>query len=232
MILIIESSGKNCSVAVAENNNCLFLKEELSTEGYIHTEKLHTFIENALDFVQTHNGELKAIAVSEGPGSYTGLRYGVSAAKGLCVAQKLPLIAVNPFRAMLECLKSQHNLSSVNIAMMDARRQEVFQQCFDEEGNEISSVEAKIIDTETKYDKALWFGDGADKLKNLNLIPEHISFEKNILPSAKFHVLEACKKYEEKSFEDVAYFVPFYLKDFKTTVAKPKFSIKGVGKSV
>ena len=98
MILIIESSGKNCSVAIAENKQCLFLEEELSSEGYIHTEKLHSFIEKALEFVKEHKAELKAIAVSEGPGSYTGLRYGVSAAKGLCVAQNLPLIAVNPFK--------------------------------------------------------------------------------------------------------------------------------------
>lgn len=232
MILIIESSGKNCSVAIAENKQCLFLEEELSTEGYIHTEKLHSFIEKALEFVKEQKAELKAIAVSEGPGSYTGLRYGVSAAKGLCVAQNLPLIAVNPFKSMLELLKSKQSLFAKNIAMMDARRQEVFQQAFNEEGNSISKVEAKVIESESTCDKALWFGDGADKLKNLDLIPENVSIVENILPSAKFHVLEACKKYEEKSFENVAYFVPFYLKDFKTTVAKPKFSIKGVGKSV
>lgn len=232
MILIIESSGKNCSVAIAENKHCLFLEEELSIEGYIHTEKLHSFIEKALEFVKEQKAELKAIAVSEGPGSYTGLRYGVSAAKGLCVAQNLPLIAVNPFKAMLELLKSKQSLFAKNIAMMDARRQEVFQQAFNEEGNSISKVEAKVIESESTYDKALWFGDGADKLKNLDLIPENVSIVENILPSAKYHAKEACEKLTGEDFEDVAYFVPFYLKDFKTTVAKPKFSIKGVGKSV
>lgn len=231
-ILIIESTGYNCSVAIVTNTgNMLCCVETLSKENYIHSEKLHTFIEQALSKAQLSFKDLTAVAVSKGPGSYTGLRYGVSAAKGLCAALNIPLMACNPFKAMLAMYKQQNGALNNNTAtMLDARRQEVFVQCFDASGEIISDVKAEIIDANHNYKNHVWIGDGADKFAGTEIENSGVTIAKNIVPSAAFHTAEACEKFNNKNFEDVAYFVPFYLKDFVATKPKVKFSIKGIPK--
>lgn len=230
-ILIIESTGYNCSVALCnEHAEVLGFVEELSTEQYIHTEKLHRFIGDCLLQVGFSFSDLDAVAVSQGPGSYTGLRYGVSAAKGFCAALDIPLISVNPFRAMLELYLSQVPKHNGKVAaMIDARREEVFVQCFDlAEGSE-SEVKALIVDDNHGLQNHIWIGDGADKFMNSE-IQKTVSIHKGVHTSAVHHAKEAANKFVANSFEDLAYFVPFYLKDFVATKPKTKFSIKGIPK--
>lgn len=230
-ILIIESTGYNCSVALCnEHAQVLECIEERSTEQYIHTEKLHRFIGDCLLKAGKSFSDLDAVAVSQGPGSYTGLRYGVSAAKGFCSALDIPLIAVNPFKAMLAMYLNQvtkHN--GLVAAMIDARREEVFLQSFDLTNNTASEVKAEIIDDEHQLQNHIWIGDGADKFVGSE---QHVglAIHQGVHTSAVFHAQEAAGKFVNKEFEDLAYFVPFYLKDFVATKPKTKFSIKGIPK--
>lgn len=233
-IIVIESTGYNCSIAIInEEGKVHSCVEERSTEQYIHTEKLHRFIGNCLQDLSLTFSDLSAVAVSQGPGSYTGLRYGVSAAKGLCSALDLPLIALNPFQAMVENYKAVagENTSTKVAAMIDARRHEVFIQTFDFNAKTNSEVTALIVDENHNLQNHTWIGDGADKFVGLEGIGvENISFFTGIFTSAKYHALEASQKFNAQQFEDRAYFVPFYLKDFVATKPKTKFSIKGIPK--
>lgn len=230
-ILIIESTGYNCSVALCnENGEVLGSVEERSLEQYIHTEKLHRFIGDCLIQVGLSFSDLSAVAVSQGPGSYTGLRYGVSAAKGFCTALDIPLIAVNPFQAMLEMYFSQVEIHNGKIAaMIDARREEVFVQSFDMANNTSSEVTALIVDENHGLQNHIWIGDGADKFVTYESYGS-ISIHPDIYTKAIHHAKEASEKYRSGTFEDLAYFVPFYLKDFVATKPKVKFSIKGIPK--
>jgi tRNA threonylcarbamoyladenosine biosynthesis protein TsaB len=231
-ILIIESTGYNCSVAICNEQGevpgCI---EELSTEQYIHTEKLHRFIGDCLLQLELSFSDLDAVAVSQGPGSYTGLRYGVSAAKGFCSALDIPLISVNPFRAMLAMYSSKHEEQHAGkvAAMIDARREEVFIQTFDLDNDSYSEVKALIVDEQHGLENHVWIGDGADKFAGVDKY-NAIEIHKGIYTSAVFHAREAAAKFVAKDFEDLAYFVPFYLKDFVATKPKTKFSIKGIPK--
>lgn len=233
-IIIIESTGYNCSIAIVdEQGKVLSCVEERSTEQYIHTEKLHRFIGNCLQELNLTFSDLSAVAVSQGPGSYTGLRYGVSAAKGLCSALDLPLIALNPFQAMVENYKAVAGAKEATkiAAMIDARRHEVFVQTFDLETQTKSEVSALIVDENHTLSDFVWIGDGADKFVELEgLDLGNVTIYPNIFTSAKYHALEASEKFNAKQFEDRAYFVPFYLKDFVATKPKTKFSIKGIPK--
>jgi tRNA threonylcarbamoyladenosine biosynthesis protein TsaB len=230
-ILIIESTGYNCSVALCnENGKVLGFVEELSTEQYIHTEKLHRFIGDCLLEVGLSFSDIDAVAVSQGPGSYTGLRYGVSAAKGFCSALDIPLISVNPFRAMLAMYFSQVEAHQGKVAaMIDARREEVFVQTFDLANNTFTEVKALIVDENHGLENHIWIGDGADKFI-ASSAHQSITFHKGIHTSAVHHAEEASRKFVANEVEDLAYFVPFYLKDFVATKPKTKFSIKGIPK--
>lgn len=232
-ILIIESTGHNCSVAICNDEGHIIASvEENSREGYIHSEKLHPFIEKALKEAKLLYSNIDAIAVSEGPGSYTGLRYGVSAAKGFCAALNIPLIACNPFKAMVAKYQSKasNNVKPI-AAMIDARRQEVFMQCFSASGNVLNDVKAYILDEKHGYKNHVWIGDGADKFIGGFIDNSDIEIFQDILPSASYHIGEACNKFKKKDFVNVAYFVPFYLKDFVATKPKTKFSIRGIPKA-
>lgn len=212
-ILNLETSTKNCSVSVAKDGELFILCEE-ATDGYQHAEKLHVFIQWALEAEGLRLEQMDAIAVGKGPGSYTGLRIGVSAAKGLCFALHKPLIAINSLEIMAQTDVTDFDYI---IPMTDARRKEVYTAIFDTKLNGISPTEAKILD-ENSYqeyaDKKLVFvGDGAEKASEI-LALEKATFIPKILPSAKDMCGLAEKKYQAKAFEDVAYFEPFYLKDF------------------
>ncbi len=213
IILNIETATKNCSVSLAENGKTIALKE-IATEQFSHAEKLHVFIEEVLNEAQRTFKDLDAVAVSKGPGSYTGLRIGVSTAKGLCYALNLPLIAVDT----LEILANAVTVTSgVIIPMIDARRMEVFSAVFDAEKKKLRETQAEIID-ENSYQEISetihLIGDGAQKLQATLTDPKFVFHSNVVYPSTKEMSILSFEKYKISDFENVAYFEPYYLKDF------------------
>ena len=218
-ILNIETATKNCSVALAKEGKTILCKE-IAEEGYSHAERLHVFIEQIIQEVGITFKDISAIAVSQGPGSYTGLRIGVSAAKGLCYALGIPLIAVDT----LQVLASQANVSNgLIIPMLDARRMEVYSAIFTPNFENKRAVQAEII-TENSFEdlqETLYFvGDCAEKCKPILTKENHVFLEEIKYPSAKEMSFLSFGKYQNIDFVDVAYFEPYYLKDFMMTVSK------------
>lgn len=216
IILNIETATTNCSVSLSKNGNAIFTKE--INEGFTHAENLHTFISDVLKETGIKPSELNAIAVSKGPGSYTGLRIGVSAAKGLCYALSIPLIGINTLHIM-SAIASQLNTNTLLCPMLDARRMEVYTAIYDQQLNEVKATEALILSEEsvtrfTNERPISFFGDGMPKCKTLLSQFEQHRFIDGIIPSAKAMSLLSYKLFCEQKFEDVAYFEPFYLKDF------------------
>jgi len=218
-ILNIETATKNCSVAVAKDGITVLCKE-MAEEGYSHAEKLHVFIEDVLKELSLTFKDLAAVAVSQGPGSYTGLRIGVSAAKGLSFALDIPLIAVDT----LASLAAQVQVSEGCIVpMIDARRMEVYSAIFDANGKKTRTVEAEIITTDSfsEIDSTVYFiGDCAEKCKTVLTKENFVFLDDIIYPSAKEMSVLSFEKFQNNDTVDVAYLEPFYLKDFITTVSK------------
>ncbi len=215
-ILHIETSSKNCSVAISDGDQLLCLCEEVS-ENYKQSESLHTYVKWALEGAKLTLKDIEAISLGKGPGSYTGLRIGASSAKGFCYGLQIPLIATNSLETMIEpFLVMDYDLV---IPVIDARRMEVYSAVFDGlSGQMRSQTEAKILD-ESSYQeyhgkKILFVGDGAKKAKEILQLP-NAEFNDTIYPSAKYLIKKAVEKYNHKEFEDLAYFEPFYLKDFQ-----------------
>lgn len=219
-ILNIETATKNCSVSVGLDGKTIALKE-LSEEQFNHAEKLHVFIQDVLNEAEISLKNLSAIAVSKGPGSYTGLRIGVSSAKGLCYALNKPLIAVDT----LEVLAHQINIENGFIVpMIDARRMEVFTQVFNNDKEVVDEPYALIVEDINSFDKLPGeihlIGDGAQKCKTV-LNTDRFKYYENVLyPSANEMSLLSYQKYNNQNFADVAYFEPYYLKDFMLTIKK------------
>jgi tRNA threonylcarbamoyladenosine biosynthesis protein TsaB len=214
-ILHIETSSKNCSVAISDGEKLLCLCEEVS-ENYKQSESLHTFVEWALEGAEISLKDIEAVSLGKGPGSYTGLRIGAASAKGFCYGLKVPLIAVNSLETMLEPFLGQNY--DVIIPLIDARRMEVYCAVFDgNSGKMISETEAKILDEqsfkELEGKKILFVGDGAKKAEEILQI-SGADFKADVYPSAKYLIKKSVEKFNRKDFEDVAYFEPFYLKDF------------------
>lgn len=221
IILSIETATTVCSVALSKDGSVIGSRE--INEGFVHAEKLTVFIQEILKEAQLEAAQLSAVAVSSGPGSYTGLRIGASVAKGLCYALDLPLISVPTLEAMALGAISLYPNDAFYCPMIDARRMEVYCALFDAELNIISPVEAKIIDAGfmSGFSRPIiCFGDGSDKAKTLPEI-KHQFVE--CLPSAANVSVLAEKKFAMNAFENVSLFEPFYLKEF---VAGPK---KGSG---
>ncbi len=218
-ILNIETATKNCSVSLAHNGETVSLKE-INDGGYSHAEKLHEFIKDVIKESKIKITDLDAIAISKGPGSYTGLRIGVSAAKGLCFALNIPLISVNTLKSLANSVSISNGIT---IPLLDARRMEVYSEVF-KNNNSMRNVLAEIID-ETSFSEYLneyevyFLGDGAEKCKEI-ITHKNANFIDNKFPSAKEMSLLSYEKYKINDIEDVAYFEPFYLKDFLVT--KPK----------
>ncbi|UFK96689.1 tRNA (adenosine(37)-N6)-threonylcarbamoyltransferase complex dimerization subunit type 1 TsaB [Kaistella faecalis] len=215
-ILHIETSSKNCSVAISDGEKLLCVCEEVS-ENYKQSESLHAFVEWALEGAEITLKDLDAVSLGMGPGSYTGLRIGASSAKGFCYGLKIPLIAVNSMETMIEPFLDQ-NFDYI-IPLLDARRMEVYTAVFDgDSGKMLTETEAKILDEtsfqEFKDKKVIFVGDGASKAKEILQLPE-AEFNEKIYPSAKYLVKKATDKFNNSQFEDVAYFEPFYLKEFQ-----------------
>ncbi|MFD2941538.1 tRNA (adenosine(37)-N6)-threonylcarbamoyltransferase complex dimerization subunit type 1 TsaB [Flavobacterium notoginsengisoli] len=220
-ILNIETATKNCSVSVAKDGKTVVCRE-LAEEGYSHAEKLHVFIEEVIADSGISVQDLNAIAVSQGPGSYTGLRIGVSAAKGLCYALNIPLIAIDT----LQTLASQAGVSDGKIIpMLDARRMEVYSEVFNSDLTIERAIKAEIIDENSfqEYNDKLYFvGDCADKCKAV-LTKENFVFLEDVkYPSAQAMSKISFDKYQKSDTVDVAYFEPYYLKDFMITAPSKK----------
>lgn len=218
-ILNIETATKNCSVSLSKNGQTVAIKE-VSEEQFSHAEKLHLFIKEVLAFEGISLENLNAVAVSKGPGSYTGLRIGVSAAKGLCYALNIPLIAVDTLAILAEKISVD---SGIIVPMIDARRMEVFTQMYNKDYSPLSLAEALIVD-ETAFvdisENIHLIGDGALKCKTVLSDDKFVFYDDVIYPSANEMSRISYKKYVENTFEDVAYFEPYYLKDFMLTTKK------------
>ena len=212
-ILNIETATKNCSVAIARDGVTIICKE-IAEQGYSHAEKLHLFIEDVISDAAISFSDLKAIAVSQGPGSYTGLRIGVSAAKGLSYALQIPLIAVDTLESLAMQVVAKDGFI---IPMIDARRMEVYSAIFNSNKEKIREVQAQIINEDSFADiseKVYFIGDSNEKVK-LSLTKSNFVFlDNHVYPSANEMSEISFKKYIEKDFVDVAYFEPYYLKDF------------------
>lgn len=214
-ILNIETATKNCSVSLAKNGETILCRE-IAEQGYSHAEKLHVFIEEILKETSVTVQDLKAIAVSKGPGSYTGLRIGVSTAKGLCYALDIPLISIDTLQVLAQQVSVEYGLI---VPMIDARRMEVYSAIFDTNHTKIMEVQAEIL-TEESYaemtEPIYFIGDCQEKCKTVLIKDNFYFLPKIVFPSANEMSALSYRKFIKKEFEDVAYFEPFYLKDFLT----------------
>ncbi len=224
-ILNIETATKNCSVSIATNGEIVALKE-FNDGNYSHAEVLHSFILDVVKEAKIALNSIDAIAVSKGPGSYTGLRIGVSAAKGLCFSLEKPLISIETLTSLSKAICIDEG---VIVAMLDARRMEVYSAVFNKDQKEIREIKAEIIDENSfseylNHQKVYFLGDGAMKCKEI-IIHKNAIFMDAIFPSAKEMGVLSFEKYKKSDFENVAYFEPFYLKDFIVGMEKKKFTL-------
>nr|WP_287845011.1 tRNA (adenosine(37)-N6)-threonylcarbamoyltransferase complex dimerization subunit type 1 TsaB [Prevotella sp.] len=224
-ILNIETSTDVCSVAISDNGQVVFNKEDHS--GPNHAVKLGVYVDEALSFIDAHGIPLEAVAVSCGPGSYTGLRIGVSMAKGICYGRDVKLISIPTLELMaVPVLLGEHPAEedALIVPMLDARRMEVYAKVMDRALKEVRPIQADIVDAGT-YKEYLdrgtvyFFGNGAEKCMEVINHP-NARLVKGIEPLAKNMAPLAEKRFVEGKFEDVAYFVPFYLKDFVAKMPK------------
>ena len=224
-ILNIETSTDVCSVAISDNGQVVFNKEDHS--GPNHAVKLGVYVDEALSFIDAHGIPLEAVAVSCGPGSYTGLRIGVSMAKGICYGRDVKLISIPTLELMaVPVLLGEHPAEedALIVPMLDARRMEVYAKVMDRALKEVRPIQADIVDADT-YKEYLdrgtvyFFGNGAEKCMEVINHP-NARLVKGIEPLAKNMAPLAEKRFVEGKFEDVAYFVPFYLKDFVAKMPK------------
>tara|TARA_R110001592_G_scaffold294034_1_gene563752 strand:- start:796 stop:1467 length:672 start_codon:yes stop_codon:yes gene_type:complete len=220
LILNIETATTNCSVSLSKDGKTIILKEDYD-KNYSHAERLHVYIDAVLKEANVKSSQLDAIAISKGPGSYTGLRIGVSAVKGFCFALDKPMISVSTLEALARQVVCKEGII---VAMLDARRMEVYSAIFNSNYKKIRETEAEILDKSSfaaylEQGKVYFIGNGVEKTKTLITHPNAV-FIDDKLPSANEMSALAYNKYKISDFEDVAYFEPYYLKDF--VALKPK----------
>ena len=225
-ILNIETSTSVCSVAVSQEGQPIFVKEDLN--GPSHAVSLGVFVDEALSFIESHAIPLDAVAVSCGPGSYTGLRIGVSMAKGICYGKEIPLIAVSTLEVLCVPVLLYHDLpeDALLCPMIDARRMEVYTAVFDRDNRMVLDTRAEIITPDSFSDllamrKVFFFGNGSDKTRDLLASP-NACFISGVETSARHLAPLAEAAFRSGIFVNTAYFEPFYLKDFIATVPKKK----------
>lgn len=225
-ILNIETATEVCSVSISKDNEIIYYKEE--TKGPSHAVLLGVFVNDAINEMRAKNIKLDAVAVSCGPGSYTGLRIGVSEAKGLCYGLNIPLIAINTLKIMAQGIVDNKAIdnNAILCPMIDARRMEVYDLLLDTDLNEIRPTSADIINENSfadilKEKQIVFFGNGAAKCKEV-LPKQNTTFIDGIYPKASDMVKLASEAYVKQDFVDVAYFEPFYLKEFVATTPKNK----------
>ncbi len=221
-ILNIETATKNCSVSIAKNGNTQAI-QELNDGQYSHAEKLHPFIQKVINEAGITFNDLDAVAVSKGPGSYTGLRIGVSAAKGLCFAFDKPLISIETLHSLAHQVTID---KGVIVPMLDARRMEVYAAVYNANYEQVRDIKAEIINENSFQEyllkgKVYFLGDGAEKCKEV-IVHENAVFVEGKYPSAAQMAKLSYEKYKKNDIEDVAYFEPFYLKDFVVTPEKKR----------
>ena len=215
-ILNIESSTTNCSISLALDGKVIAIKEK-NDESYSHSTELHSFIDEVLKESKVSNKELSAIAVSKGPGSYTGLRIGVAAAKGICYALDLPLISVSTLLILAKQIKIDNGLI---ISVIDARRDEVYSAIFDSSYNFVRKSLPEIINKDSFQEliltnKLFFIGNGQEKCIRLIENNSNLIFSSNdTFPSSKEMAALSFEKFKNSKFEDIAYFEPDYLKNF------------------
>lgn len=237
-ILLIESTTKACSAGIATRGDLIAFREEVSTD-YSHSAFLTVFIEETLKEAGMKAGDLDAVAVSQGPGSYTGLRIGVSVAKGICFGQDIPLLAIDTMKALavtgIAHISSVHGVippasgKTLFCPMIDARRMEVYYALFDRDLLPVRETRAEVMDGQSLREEVLrdariyYFGDGAAKCRDVMMAP-NLQYVDGVHPSVRGMAREAEKRFSENHFEDLAYFEPYYLKNF--VAGKPK--VKGL----
>lgn len=215
-ILNLETATKNCSVSLAKNGKTIICKE-IAEQGYSHAEKLHFFVNDVINETGISWGDLSAIAVSQGPGSYTGLRIGVSAAKGLSYALEIPLIAIDTLTSLAHKVTFQDGLI---VPMIDARRMEVYSAIFNSKKEMIREVQAEVLTQDSFIDitDTIYFiGDSNEKAKSLLNQPNFVFVDDLVYPSANEMSSISFDQFQKNEFVDVAYFEPYYLKDFMLT---------------
>ena len=222
-LLHIESTSTVCSVAISKDADLISIKE--LDNGYTHAENLHVFIDDLLKENALKPNDLNAVSISSGPGSYTGLRIGFSAAKGLAYALQIPLISINTLKALSVAAIKKTNTAALFCPFMDARRMEVYCATFDNQLNEVLSTQALILNEENikifdLKQPIYFFGDGMPKAKDLLQNIPQAFFIDDIIPSATNMIDLAFEKYQAKKFEDIAYSEPNYLKEFFFITAK------------
>ncbi|OIQ29434.1 MAG: tRNA (adenosine(37)-N6)-threonylcarbamoyltransferase complex dimerization subunit type 1 TsaB [Bacteroidetes bacterium MedPE-SWsnd-G2] len=224
LILNIETTTTNCSVSLSKEGETLVLKEDYNS-NYSHAETLHVFIADVLKEAALKKEDLDAVGVSKGPGSYTGLRIGVSAAKGLCFALDIPLISVSTLEALSHQVDAKRG---VVIPMLDARRMEVYSAVFNSSFEIQREIQAEVLDDDSYSEwlhqgQVYFVGNGVEKTKEI-VTHENAIFKEGVLPSASTMGRISEKKFKTNNFEDVAYFEPYYLKDFVALKSKkPNF---------
>lgn len=225
LILLIETATQTCSVAIAKGD-IIIAKKEINIPN-AHSSKLSLIIEEVMKEAEITYKELSAIAVSKGPGSYTGLRIGVSSAKGFAYALDIPLIGIETLKILYKGVEKKYPNSNT-VAMIDARRMEVYSSIYDEKGNVIKDISADIIE-EGVYDKYLvgekdfvFVGDGAQKSMYCFKNNKNIIIDTEIHLTAVLMAELAFERFKNKEFEDVAYFEPYYLKNFVAAPSKVK----------
>ena len=215
IILNLETATTNCSVSLAKDGKVISIKENDSA-NYSHAEQLHNYIKEVLKEASFSLQDIDAVAISKGPGSYTGLRIGVSAAKGLCYSLDVPLISVPTLESMAhQLIVPQDHLI---IPVLDARRMEVYSAVYDRDWKEIRITEAEIITEESfkeylESDTIHIMGSGSEKCRDI-LNHSNVVLDTTVVPSAREMAELSQKKFEANDFENVAYFEPYYLKDF------------------
>lgn len=222
-LLHIESTSTVCSVAISKDTELIAIKE--INNGYTHAENLHVFIEQLLFETSLQAKDLNAISVSSGPGSYTGLRIGFSAAKGLAYALQIPLITIETLKALSSEVINSDNINAIYCPLLDARRMEVYCAIYDNLLNEILPVQPLVLNEESiqlfNQEKDIYFfGDGMSKAKFLLQTLPHVHFIDDITASASSMIELAFQKYMTQDFADMAYVEPNYLKEFFFTTAK------------
>ena len=231
LILNIETSTRVCSVCISKDGIVKSFRE--SNDEKTHAKLLTVFIDEIVKEQNLSFDDFDAVAVSKGPGSYTGLRIGVSTAKGLCYAKDLPLIAINTLEAMANGVITKVNTNELNIddfenailvPMIDARRMEVYSAFLNSKGEIIREVKAEIIDENSYRDilakqKMIFFGDGSEKITD-TIKHENAIFIENANPSSRSMAVLSEDAFIKEEFKDIAYFEPFYLKDFVATIPK------------
>lgn len=225
LILCIETSTTSCSVALAKNGKVIALRE--NNNGMNHSVLTAPYIDEVLKEHNITTQELDAVAVSMGPGSYTGLRIGVSLAKGICYGAKIPLISIPTLQALtIQAMAQTNDSNALYIPMIDARRMEVYSAICKANGEQLTETKAVIVDPDfykehVDKNRVYLFGNGSAKTKEILTSP-NISFIDNIEASASGCAPIAEEKFDRSEFEDVAYFEPFYLKDFIATTPKKR----------